>query len=269
MWPYPMIDTRPRPACRESLGVGTAAHIRGALILLSLLCLALPACQAGDRKGVALQTGDLLFQDTDGGPLCDAIRAVTEGVEGAKFTHMGILFFDRGQPMVVEAGGKGVKITSLMKFLDRSKDDHGRPRVVVGRLKDQYRGAIGPSVERALALVGKPYNDEFVLGNGKYYCSQLVYETYMEGKGGQHLFEVQPMTFCRPGSHEPFPAWKDYFASRKMPIPEDMPGCNPGGLSRSQKLAIVCAFGRPTGWTEATYRQYDKPRVTDGASAKN
>ena len=194
MWPCPLIDTRQRSVRRESRGGETTAHIRGTLILLVLWCLALPGCQVGERSGVALQTGDLLFQDTDGGPLCDAIRAVTEGISEAKFTHMGILLFDRGQPMVVEAGGKGVKITPLVKFLDRSKDDHGRPRVVVGRLKDLYWGAIGPSVERALTLVGKPYNDEFVLGNGKYYCSQLVYETYLEGPDGQHLFEVQPMT---------------------------------------------------------------------------
>ena len=42
-------------------------------------------------KAYKPQTGDLLFQDMDCGPMCDAIEAVTQGAEGAKFSHIGIV----------------------------------------------------------------------------------------------------------------------------------------------------------------------------------
>ncbi|MHC4724324.1 MAG: hypothetical protein ACYS9V_08765 [Planctomycetota bacterium] len=35
--------------------------------------------------------GDLLFQDLDCGPLCDAIEKVTTGYQGSNFSHVGIL----------------------------------------------------------------------------------------------------------------------------------------------------------------------------------
>ncbi|MFB3891682.1 MAG: YiiX/YebB-like N1pC/P60 family cysteine hydrolase [Phycisphaerae bacterium] len=223
------------------------------------LCLALPACgQASSDATAMLRPGDLLFQETDGHALGEAIKAVTEGVDGAKFTHVGIVATAGDLSTVVEAGGKGVKVTPLAAFLARSKDDHGRPKVVVGRLKAQFRSAAEPSVKRALALVGTPYNDEFLLDNGKYYCSQLVYECFRDGSG-KRLFEVFPMTFRAPGATQPVKAWQDYFDKKGKPIPEGKPGCNPGALSRSANIEIIHAFGKPTGWTEEEYLRHIRP----------
>jgi hypothetical protein len=241
----------------------TVKPLVGLLFRMALLvCLAVPACRppapapltAADRD--ALRPGDLLFQDTDGSPLCDAIRAVTEGCDGGDFTHVGIVAATEPRVEILEAGGGGVKITPLEKFLARSTDDRGRPRVVVGRLKEEFRPAAEPAILRAKALIGAPYDDVFTLGDEKYYCSELVYVSYLDPAGGEPLFEVFPMTFCAPGSDRPMPVWQEYYARKGVAIPEGKPGCNPGGLSRSDKLTIVHAFGKPTGWTEETYLRH-------------
>jgi hypothetical protein len=224
--------------------------------LLAACCFLLPACQGPAAQAVAIRSGDLLFQETDGHALGEAIKAVTGGIDGAKFTHVGIAEVAGAEVRVVEAAGKGVRVTPLKDFLARSADDQGRPKVVVGRLKAAYAGAVPGAMERSRELLGRPYNDTFVLGNGKYYCSQLVYDVYRDPASGQPLFELAPMTFCPPGSKEPLKAWREYFAGKGMEIPEGQPGCNPGGLSRSAKIEIVGAFGRPTGWTESVYRRY-------------
>lgn len=191
------------------------------------------------------QPGDLLFQDLDSGELCDAIEKVTEGIDGAEFSHVGIVAFDgEGRPVVIEAGGS-VRETPLAAFLARSPDADGRPKVLVGRL-DQPDWA-SRAVARAREHLGEPYDDEFRLDNGKWYCSELVYECYRDGDG-HRLFELAPMTFKEPGSDEIQAVWRRYFAERRLPVPEGEPGCNPGGLSRSPRLRIVHAYGRPEGY---------------------
>jgi len=224
-------------------------------IALTALCLALAGCQSGGRQ-FAAQDGDLLFQDLDDGPLCDAIETVTQGFEGARFSHVGMVAWGPEGCTVIQAGSRGVNIVPLKEFLSRSCDEHGRAKVVLGRLKPPYRNAIAPALAKARALVGTPYDGDFLLNNGKYYCSELVYECYLDPISREHLFAVQPMTFRPSGSDQPMEAWREYFAHKKMPIPEGEPGCNPGGISRSDKIEIIGAFGKPSGWSEATFRNF-------------
>ena len=41
-----------------------------------------------------LQEGDLLFQDLDSSPICDAIELVTPGYHGSNFSHIGLIVFE-------------------------------------------------------------------------------------------------------------------------------------------------------------------------------
>jgi len=45
-------------------------------------------------KNFKLQEGDLLFQDLDSSPLCNAIELVTPGYNGANFSHIGLVVLD-------------------------------------------------------------------------------------------------------------------------------------------------------------------------------
>jgi len=197
-------------------------------------------------ESFALEPGDLLFQDSDCGPLCDAIEQVTTGYGGATFSHMGIAATDTiGNFVVIEAISSGVKITPLKRFLSRSLDARRRPKVVVGRLKESYRRLIPSALKEAMALKGKPYDKVFAIGNDSYYCSELIYEIFMRANNNEPVFELQPMTFKSPGTANTFPEWQEYFSELGVPVPEGQPGINPGGISRSQAVDIIHEYDTP------------------------
>lgn len=194
-----------------------------------------------------LQPGDLLFQDIDCGPLCDAIETVTQGACGAHFSHVGIVSkVDGSTVYVVEAIGPGVIETPLDKFLGRSADSKGRPKVLVGRT-NLPQGKKTQAVANALTLLGLPYDNAFVINNNFLYCSELVHEAFRFQPDGTPLFDLAPMTFLDPATSQFFPAWVTWYAELGIPIPQGQPGTNPGAISRSNAVAIIQAFGLPSG----------------------
>ncbi|MCH7559607.1 MAG: hypothetical protein IIB56_19450 [Planctomycetes bacterium] len=186
-----------------------------------------------------LQPGDLLFQDLDCGPLCDAIEKVTTGYQGANFSHVGIVAKNNtGSLIVIEAVSTGVEATELQTFFNRSVDTGGRPKVVVGRLKKSYRHLIPDVLEEAFALEGKPYDKLFIIDNDAYYCSELIYEIFLRANNNSPVFTLQPMTFKDPDTGATLPAWEEHFSELSVSIPEGQPGINPGGISCSPVLII-------------------------------
>lgn len=220
--------------------------IKRALLLLSV-SVAIFGCNqyiSEGNRSFALQPGDLLFQDLDRGPLCDAIEKVTTGFQGANFSHVGIVAKDdSGNFVVIEAVSSGVKVTRLQTFLDRSFDARHHPKVVVGRLKEPYRCLIPSALKEALALKGKRYDKVFAIDNEAYYCSELIYEIFLRANDDNPVFKLQPMTFKDPDTGEVLAAWEDYFSELGVSIPEGKPGINPGGISRSSVLSIIYAYG--------------------------
>ncbi len=47
------------------------------------------------------------------------------------------------------------------------------------------------------------------------------------------------MTYKQPGTDSFFPAWVAYYKALGKPIPQGLPGCNPGGISKSDKLTVL------------------------------
>ena len=195
-----------------------------------------------------LKVGDLLFQDSDCGPFCDAIEKVTFGIDGCKFSHVGIFTRDglEGRPLVLEAIGRGVVATPIDSFFMRSYDGEGKSKVVVGRMKTEFQSLIPAAIEHAISLKGKPYDDGFDIENDKYYCSELIYNSFRAANNGKPIFTLFPMTYKDPATNATFPIWTDYFKDLKMEIPEGKPGLNPGGMSRENCLKIVNYYGKPS-----------------------
>jgi hypothetical protein len=185
-------------------------------------------------QNTRLQDGDLLFQDMDCGPLCDAIEAVTEGYNGTDFSHMGMVYHRNDTIYIIEAAGTAVRLSTLEKFSANTN----KP-MLIGRLKKKYQKLIPGAIAFALKQLGVPYDDEYVYDNGSYYCSELIYDAFKEANGNQPFFELLPMTYKQPGTNEFFPAWVEYYKEISKPIPEGLPGCNPGGISTSGKIEIV------------------------------
>ncbi|RQO32139.1 hypothetical protein DBR32_00560 [Taibaiella sp. KBW10] len=201
--------------------------------LLLLLCSFLSLSVFSIKKS-ELRTGDLLFQNLDCGGMCDAIEAVTAGYQDRDFSHMGMVCIKDGKYYIAESIGKGVQLTPIEFFLERTKHAH-----LVGRLKPPYKQYIPKAVQFCYEQLGTAYDEAFLYDNGKYYCSELIYDAFKYAYKGKPFFTLYPMTYKDPETKQFYPVWVDYFKKLQMDIPEGLPGCNPGGMSTSDKLLIL------------------------------
>jgi uncharacterized protein YycO len=191
---------------------------------------------------IQLEKGDLLFQDIDCGEYCESIESVTQGYRGSKFSHIAILDIVDNEYKVIEAVNEGVRVITLEKFLGRSG------KVIVGRMKDEYKPLINKALRFSKSKVGSPYDDVFDIDNEKYYCSELIYFAFKSSNEGYDVFELKPMTFKAPNSQNIFPIWQKYFDIMKEKVPEGRLGLNPGSISLSDKITIVKVYKKPDGW---------------------
>ncbi len=207
------------------------------IISLSYCCVLIYSCQQPVHN--ELREGDLLFQDLNCGSLCDAIEAVTEGVNGKDFSHCAMVVSINDTLKVIEAIGGEVQVNSLKTFFIRSGDTISIQNITIGRPKKEYEALIPKAVAYAIQQIGQPYDDEFLLNNNKLYCSELLYESFKAANNNHDFFVLQPMTFKDPETNDFFPAWVDYYQALQEPIPEGEPGINPGLISRSGKIEII------------------------------
>lgn len=196
----------------------------------------------GDRNP-EFRSGDLLFEVGKESRMTDAIVDATAHNGASGFSHVAILERDGDEYFIIEATSKGgVRRITLDEFLHGAgHDDKGRPLVAVYRLRDSSPAAA--AVERAKTHIGRPYDFAFMPDNDAYYCSELVYESYLDDNG-EHIFTAHPMTFKgRDGSFAPF--WTELFDSLGMDIPEGVAGTNPEDMSKECAIEEVYRYFRP------------------------
>ena len=227
--------------------------MKNLIILLSLFCIACENNNSTENIDFQLEVGDILFQDLDSSPLCDAIELVTPGFKDGNFSHIGIVV-EIGNPYymnpeqtehirILEALPGGVITTRLDSFLMRSADYNNNPKVIVGRLDDEYKHTIPTAVQFAKKQIGVEYDEIFILNNDKYYCSELIYEAFSQDS----VFHLEPMTFLHPESNDTLPTWEDYYTEIGVEIPQNKMGINPGSMSLSEKIKIIHFYGIPDG----------------------
>jgi hypothetical protein len=68
------------------------------------------------------QSGDILYQDCQCGPICEAIEDVNQLNDKRRFSHMAIVVRENDTLKVVEANTNGVKLVYLDSFINRYKD---------------------------------------------------------------------------------------------------------------------------------------------------
>ncbi|TLD97524.1 hypothetical protein LS71_001905 [Helicobacter jaachi] len=195
-------------------------------------CLLLCVCMLcglsyGNEKNV--QSGDLVFVHAADSVFDDAIVAATQK-KMTNYTHVGIIEVDKHRIYVLEAHPqKGVVRSEWSDFKAEN------PSYDVMRLKQPQD--INTIIRRAKTFLGQPYDDYYGVNNGRMYCSELVYESYLD-KQGRHIFEAKPMNFYAPDGSLP-KYWQDLFAKLGESVPQGELGTNPNDMSQSSALVML------------------------------
>ena len=207
-------------------------------ILLLILAGFVLACSM-NRK-FELRSGDLLFQVNESNDFTDAITTSTADTATLPFSHVGIVSIENGSVLVIEAvPNGGVHKIILQKFLDdAAHTKQGKPLVVVYRLNDNID--LKSAVANAEKCIGLPYDSAFQPDDSSYYCSELVYKSYLDNHH-KPIFSSKPMSFS-DSTGKVSQLWTEYFKKLKKPIPENAPGTNPFDMSKDKVISEVFRY---------------------------
>jgi hypothetical protein len=146
-------------------------------ISVSLLAVFLGSCAFAPVTAYEPRPGDVLFQ-TSRSDQSLAIQLVTK----SRYTHCGLVVFQRGAPMVLEATGP-VKLTPLNTWIARGQGGN----MVAKRLRDADTVLTSDQSKRldtvARTFLGRPYDPLFEWTDQAIYCSELVHKVYERALG--------------------------------------------------------------------------------------
>ena len=180
---------------------------------------------------VKLRSGDLLFLGNDLWYRTEMDKAIEAST--GNYTHVAMMEVDSlGVEWIIEATPRdGVERKTFDRFLEENHL-HMFGTLSIFRLAVPFDTAA--VVARAHSFLGQAYDDCFLPNNGKMYCSELIYECFLD-TAGKHLFEAKPMNWRDAEGQLP-KYWKEHFRKLGMKVPEGVPGTNPTDLSRSPLL---------------------------------
>lgn len=215
---------------------------KGLLNTVGLYIAALSAAfvlQSCSRGGFVPQDGDLLFCIGCGSSMSEAITSSTSGSEIVRYDHVAIFATVEGVPSVIEADtGSGVRVIGWEEFISQAVTVGGKPGIDVMRIHEDVD--IDAAIGRALGFRGQEYDWHYLPSNGRMYCSELVYESFLR-RDGSHVFTAVPMSFRDKDGNIP-EFWAELFSSLGMDIPEGEPGTNPNDMSKEKVLKTVHSY---------------------------
>ncbi len=206
-------------------------HILSCLFLLASL---ISSC-SGDSAYIP-RDGDLLFVVDTSSDFSKAITDATAWNDSLKYSHVAIVAVEDDKPYVLEASSEhGVARTEWDDFMGTSAASEDKPKIVIMRLTVDF--PVEQAIERAKFHLGKPYDWSFLPDNGKFYCSELVYDCYRRADDTP-LFTAKPMNFRDADGNMPT-YWQELFGRLGEPVPEGVPGTNPNDLAKEPILTVV------------------------------
>lgn len=185
-------------------------------------------------------TGDLIFQMESVSDFSKAISLATSTLDSVSFVHVGIIEIDNtGEINVIEASpSDGVKMTALNDFIKHSPDIGNGKGVVVKRLNIDFSPT--KVIENAKKHIGEPYDWWYMPDNGKMYCSELIYDSFISDNQ-EPIFETHPMNFLAPDGTMP-EFWTKLFNRLGSEIPQGVLGSNPNDLFRDKRLIEILRY---------------------------
>ncbi|MBB3801335.1 hypothetical protein FHR47_001569 [Xanthomonas arboricola] len=198
-------------------------------LLLSLLLALLPVTASALR----VHEGDLLFVTAARTGLSGAIDDATARLGAPSFDHVALVAHEGNTQIVLHADEQGSRQQSLRTFIDEATAKHRQ--IIVYRLTPEHRPAIADAVAQARRMLGKPYNDTYVPNEDSYYCSDFIERAFR----AHHVFALQPMNFKNLQTGRISPYWTDFYRSRGMQVPQDVPGSNPNDMAHAPALTVV------------------------------
>ncbi|MDR1351305.1 MAG: YiiX family permuted papain-like enzyme [Zoogloeaceae bacterium] len=141
---------------------------------VALLCLVLAGAARAEALPVVLE-GDIIFQ-TSRSAQSLAIQRATK----SRYSHMGVIFRERGEYLVYEAV-QPVKKTPLAVWIKRGADG----KFALKRLRERERILTPQTLAKmkkiAVGYLGKAYDLTFEWDDKRLYCSELVWKIYKYG----------------------------------------------------------------------------------------
>lgn len=191
-------------------------------------------------------TGDLVFSLI--GNNDNAISAVTKGYKGARVNHVGIVVKNTRGTFVLEAFPPEVRLTHINVHLRRSKDNEGKQRYMLGRLKHGYCHLIENAINYGLQKRNVPYDMLYLTDEKSIYCSELIVDMFKHSNNGNEFFPKAPMNFKNLETGEYHPHWIEYYEYFGIDVPQGTLGSNAGDLSRDSKIEIYSVEGNIAGY---------------------
>lgn len=182
-----------------------------------------------------IHNGDLLFVEAKKENLSGAISRVTENDNSISFDHIAIVERKNNKINVLEASIKnGSNKLPYREFLK----EHKETKILLYRLKPEYQYSIPNALVKANSMLGKPYNTSYILNDNSYYCSDFIERSFNDAK----IFELKPMTFINPKTGKTDEFWLTFYKKLGLEVPEGKLGCNPNGLSQSNKIEKIAVL---------------------------
>ena len=148
-----------------------------------ILALSSPAAFASDQ---VLKPGDIIMQESNSGQALMIKRA-----SRSNWTHVGVVLSSNSGKLQVLEAVTPVRFTPLKTFISRTQ------KYQILRLKNPI--GLSPEIRKKAVdyinkQIGKPYDRQFLWGDNKMYCSELVWKCY-KNIFGVELCKPQPFEF--------------------------------------------------------------------------
>lgn len=192
-------------------------------------------CQEVQVYRNIIKNGDIIFVEAKKENLSGAISRVTKSEKNIiSYDHVALVEITKTNQNILHSSTKnGSEKLSLRKFIKKNKKENRQMDIY--RLKTPYQKCINEAMDRANAMLGHPYNFLYIPNENSYYCSDFVERAYRNCD----IFQLHPMTFINPSTGKIDDFWANLYQSKNIEIPEGKLGCNPNGISQSNKIEKI------------------------------